>query len=288
MDILIDVVLPLSLAFIMLSLGLGLTIADFTRVLSFPKAFLIGFAGQLLLLPVVAYLMVTVFGPRPEIAVGVMILALCPGGVTSNVLTRIAQGSVALSVTLTAVMSLLSVLTLPLLVAWSAQHFMGTQAPQINVTSLAVAMFLITTVPVALGVLVRHLAPRLADRIEPFAARAAVLLFVLIVIAALAANWDLFARQLPVIGPLLIVFNLILIALGLLAARLASLSEGEGRAVALEMGVQNGTLGITVAGLIAGSAGIPTLAFPSALYGITMYLCALPAILWMRRRPLMG
>jgi BASS family bile acid:Na+ symporter len=285
MDLLINVVLPLSLAIIMLSLGIGLTVADFGRVALRPRAFAIGALCQVVLLPLTALTVTWVFGLRGELAVGLFLLALCPGGVTSNMISRLARGDVALSVSLTAVISLLSILTVPVLAAWSVRWYMGDAAPPVTVASLALAMFLITTLPVALGVLVRHLAPRFADRVEPGLTGLATALFVLIVLAALAGNWDLFLSNLASLGPALISLNLALMVLGLLIAGLFGLAWQARKTVSIETGIQNATLGITLAALISGqSEGFSTYALPSAVYGITMYLVALPFVAWFRSR----
>ena len=285
MGVLLEVVLPLSLAFIMFSLGVSLTISDFTRVARTPLGFSVGALAQVILLPVIAFCLLMVFPLPPELALGVMILSFCPGGVTSNILTRLAGGTLALSITLTAVFSLLAVITVPLLVAWSADHFMGVAAPEVDVTSLGIAMFLITAIPVAIGVALRHFAPALADRIEGAAAKIATVLFVIIVIGALASNWDVFAANIGVIGPVLIVLNIVMLAVGFGLAKFAGLNHPDSIAVSLEAGVQNATLGITVGGLIAGVAeGIPALAMPSGVYGITMYFVTLPFIFLMRRK----
>ncbi|MEX3011439.1 bile acid:sodium symporter family protein [Hoeflea sp. TYP-13] len=281
---LLSVFLPLSLAFIMFSLGLGLTVGDFARVVSQPKAFFAGAFSQVVLLPLVAFVLLHLFDLPAELAVGVMILSFCPGGVTSNIITKLAGGGVALSVTLTAVVSLLSVITVPLLVAWSADYFMGTSAPDINVSTLALAMFAITAVPVAIGVALRHRALALAERIETTVSRIAMVLFVVIVAGALASNWGLFISNLALLGPLLILLNVIMLLVGLGVGRVLSLERGEGIAIAIETGVQNSTLGITVGSLILEAAnGLPPFSLPSGVYGITMYFVALPFILWMRR-----
>ena len=281
---LLNVFLPLSLAFIMFSLGLGLTLGDFARVVALPRAFFAGAFCQIVLLPLIAFGLLHVFSLPPELALGVMILSFCPGGVTSNLITKLAGGAVALSVTLTAVVSLVSVVTVPLLVAWSASYFMGQDAPDINVTALAVAMFAITAVPVAIGVFMRHAATSLAIRIETPVSRVAVVLFVIIVIGALASNWSLFITNLVELGPLLIIMNIILLLVGLGVARALSLDRGDGIAIAIETGIQNSTLGITVGSLILETAnGLPPFSLPAGVYGITMYIVALPFITFMRR-----
>lgn len=285
MDILINVVLPLSLAIIMLSLGVGLTFADFARVLRTPKAFAIGAVAQIILLPVVTYGIVRAFGLGPEIAVGFMLLSFCPGGVTSNMITRLSRGDVALSVSLTAVISLLSILTVPALAAWSVVHFMGDAAPDVSVTGLAISVFVIVTLPVLIGVLICHFAPQFAIRIEPFLSRLATLLFLIIVVAALAANWDIFVGNLGSLGPALVVLNAVLLLIGLALARAAALPWDQAKTISVETGIQNATLGITLAALISGQAdGFSAMALPSGVYGILMYLVAAPFVAWFRSR----
>ena len=285
MDFLINVVLPLSLAIIMLSLGIGLTVADFKRVAERGMAFVTGAVAQVILLPVIAYFVVTAFGLPGEIAVGFMLLSFCPGGVTSNMISKLAKGDVALSVSLTAVISLLSILTVPFLAAWSVAHFMGESAPEVSVTSLAIAMFLITTLPVAIGVTVRHFATGLADAIDRPLSILATVLFVIIVLAALAGNWGIFVENLATLGPALITLNIVLMLLGLIIAGAFGLTWLERKTISIETGIQNATLGITLAALISGvSEGFSTMALPSAVYGITMYLVALPFVLWYRSR----
>jgi len=285
MDILINVVLPLSLAVIMFSLGIGLTLADFARVLTRPKAFAIGAVSQVVLLPLFAYAVVLAFGIAPELAVGFMLLALCPGGVTSNMISRLALGDVALSVSLTAVISLLGILTIPLLTAWSVTHFLGADAPPVSITDLSIAVFLITTVPVALGVAIRHFAPGAAAAMDRPLSILATILFVIIVIAALAGNWALFVENVATLGPALIAMLAGLMLLGLGLARAASLSWPETKTISIETGIQNATLGIALAAIISGqSEGFSTFALPAAVYGILMYLVAAPFVAWFRTR----
>ncbi len=283
MDIIVTVFLPLSLAVIMLSLGIGLTGGDFARIAKQPKAFGIGAFFQVLLVPVAAYLCVLLFGLSGELAAGVMLLSFCPGGVTSNILTRLARGDVALSVSLTAVISLLSIVTVPILVGWTVVHFLGSDAPEVSVTSLAIAMFLITTLPVLLGMGLRRLAPQAADRFEPVLVRLASLLFALIILAALASNWSLLVANIAVLGPALATLILVMMLLGLGVAALIGLSWNERKTISIEVGIQNGTLGITLAPLIVGAtAGIPAIGLPSAVYGVLMYVIGLPIVFWLR------
>jgi BASS family bile acid:Na+ symporter len=285
MDTLINVVLPLALAFIMLSLGIGLTFGDFARVLKRLHAFGIGAGAQLILIPLTTYIIVRLFGLPAELGLGFMLLSFCPGGVTSNMITKLAKGDVALSVSLTAIISLLSILTVPFLAAWAVVHFLGSDGPDVSVTSLAVSMFLITTLPVLIGVTIRHLAPTFAQRAEPVFSTIASILFVVLIIAVLAGNWDTFIANLTTLGPALIALIVTLMLVGLAVAKAAGLTWREVKTISLETGVQNATLGITLAAIISGQAsGFSTMALPSAVYGILMYLVAAPFVIWYRSK----
>lgn len=279
---LIEVALPLSLAFIMFSLGYGLTPADFGRVFSMPKAVLAGIFLQVIAVPVVAFLALMVFELPPALAFGVMLLSFCPGGVTSNILTKLVGGTVALSITLTAIVSLLSVLTVPVLIIWAAGRYLGEAAPEVDVTSIGISMFAITAVPVAIGLLVRFLKADLAIRTEKTVSLIATLLFVVIVAVALISNWPLFIESIGQLGPVLIGLNLLLLLLGMCSAALLGLKGSDGLCISIEMGVQNAALGIAVAGLVAQTGGIPEYAIPAAVYGITMYIVTIPGMFLLR------
>ncbi|EFL88612.1 bile acid:sodium symporter family protein [Ahrensia sp. R2A130] len=284
MGLLISVGLPLALAIIMLTLGLGLTLADFKRVAIRPKAFGVGFIAQVIVVPIAAFGIAQLAGLSPELSVGLMILSLCPGGVTSNMMSKIARGDVALSVSLTAVVSLITIFTVPFAIAFSVDHFMGSSAPPVDVTSIAISMFLITAVPVLIGVAVRHFAPGFVANVETVATRFSFILFVVIVVAALATNWTLFISQLPKLGPAVISLNIVLIITGFVLALVLGLSPQERRTIAIEAGVQNSTVGITLGAILAGSgaAGFSAFALPAAAYGLTMYVVTLPVVAWFR------
>ena len=285
MNILIEVVLPLSLAIIMLSLGIGLTLKDFARVFTSGRGIVLGAVCQVLLVPAITFIAIMLFGITGELAAGFMLLSFCPGGVTSNIISKLARADVALSVTLTAAISLLSIITVPIGVAWAVTHFMGAAAPDVSVTELAIATFVITAVPVAIGVGIRHASARLADRIEPILSILATVLFVLIVIAAVASNWAFFIENLALLGPALIAINAALMILGLVLAAVAGLAALQCRTISIETGIQNSTLGLFLAPLIMNqSEGFTVLSLPSAVYGVTMYFVALPFILWYRSR----
>lgn len=285
MEILIEVFLPLSLAVIMLSLGVGLKPADFKRVATHKKAFFTGLFGQMVLIPVFAFIVVITFGFTGAIAAGIMLLSFCPGGVTSNILARMAHGDVALSVSLTAVMSLLSMLTVPVLVSWAVMRFMTSDVPDVSVTSISLAMFLITALPVLIGMGIRLAASTFADRIEPVMHKVSVILFSIIILAAIATNWGIFVENVAFVGPALILLIIATLLGGLILARVAGLNWAERKTISLEVGVQNGTLGITLAPIITGvTTGIPEMALPSAIYSALTYAIVLPYIFWLRRR----
>ncbi len=281
-NVIIDVVLPLSLAFIMFSLGVGLTAEDFTLVIREPKAFGIGVANQMVVLPIVGFAIATAAGLEGELAVGVMILACCPGGVTSNILTKLAKGDTALSISYTAVVSVATVITLPLIVGASMDHFMGEAAPEIDILGLGITMFLLTTVPVLIGMSVRHFSPSRADSMEKGVNLAAAILFVIIVLAAIASEWDTLMDNIGTLGPAVIVLNVIMLTIGYKSAVLLDLEAVRATTVSIESGIQNATVGITVGGLIlaAPDGGLSTLSLPSGVYGVLMYLIIAPFLYW--------
>lgn len=280
---LLSIGLPVALAVIMFSLGLGLKFADFGRVFTMPKAVFTGIVMQVGFVPLVAFILLWIFPLPPAMAFGVMLLSFCPGGVTSSMLTKLAGGTVALSITLTAVVSLLCVVTIPIFAAWGAQQFLGAAAPNVDVTKIAISMFLITAVPVGLGVLINQFASELSQKIGKYASGFALALFVIILVAALAVNWDMFIANITTLAPILILLNIILLIAGVLIVRGLGLTGGDAVCIAVEMGVQNGTLGITVAALMTQMEGLSEYAIPSAVYGITMYIVTLPMIFSLRR-----
>jgi BASS family bile acid:Na+ symporter len=279
----VKVLLPLILFFIMFSLGLGLRGRDFSRVLKFPVAFGLGLINQVVLLPLVALGLAYAFGLEPVFAVGLMILALCPGGVTSNLLARLAGGNAPLSISLTAVTSLLSIFTVPLLVAFSVNHFMGEDAPPVDMTMVGLMMFLITAVPVAIGMVLTAKSPALVEKIAPGVSRAAVVLFVVIIVAALAKNWEVFSSNLGTLGPAAVLLNLVMLGVGLASAKALRLDGRDASTISIESGVQNGTLAITVGSFVAGVNGLPPETVPAAVYSITMYFVCVPFVFWRRR-----
>lgn len=284
LSMLVDLFLPAILTFIMFALGLGLRPADFTRIAARPRGFILGALNQVVLVPLVGFAVAILFKLPPELAAGTMILELCPGGVMSNMATRMAAGSVPLSISLTAVISLVSIVTLPILTAWSVSFFMGAEAPEVDVLALGLTMFLLTAVPVGLGMVLTAVSPNLTDRIAPMMGWITGILFVALILLALAANWELFVANIGVLGPALLVMVAVLLTLGVFTARAGGLIPQEVTTVAIESGIQNGTLGIAVGGIVAGvSAGLPALTLPTAIYSVLAWVLVLPFIAWRRR-----
>ncbi|MBT5956661.1 MAG: bile acid:sodium symporter family protein, partial [Candidatus Marinimicrobia bacterium] len=279
--------LPLSLVFIMFSLGLGLSIEDFKNVIKEPRAFSIGLINQMVLLPLFAFTIITIFNITNELAVGMMILACCPGGVTSNVITKLAKGDTALSISYTAVISIATVFTLPLIVGFSMQYFMGENAPEINIFALGLTMFLVTALPVGLGLLVHSKFRNFTHSFEPKAGRISTILFVVILIGALTSEWDTFISNLSILGPTIITLITVMIIIGYSSSRLFKMNKKQAITIAIESSIQNATVGITIGNLILSQAsGVSILSLPSAVYGILMYCVCLPVVLWFAKRKL--
>jgi BASS family bile acid:Na+ symporter len=280
MGIVTDVILPLALAFIMFSLGLGLTLDDFARVARKPKDFIVGALSQIVLLPVVAFALVSVWSLPPELALGVMIIAAAPGGVTSNILTAFARGDVALSISLTAVISLLSVVTIPIVVVFAYAQLVGGEAGDVSVTRTAISVFVIVTVPVVLGLALRRFAESFSIRFEPFARQVSALLFVLVLAGAIFQERSNIVEYFAQAGLITLVLNLLMMVLAYLVARVFASGVKQRIAISIECGLQNGTLAIAVATLQFGG-GLATV--PAATYSLIMFATALIYIAILRR-----
>ena len=280
MGIVTDVVLPLALAFIMFALGLGLTFADFARVAKQPRDFLVGAACQIVLLPVVAFALVSIWPLEPALALGVMIIAAAPGGVTSNLLTAYARGDVALSISLTAVISLLSVVTIPLIVVFAYAQLMDGAGKEISVAETAISVFVIVTVPAVIGLLVRRFAEGFALRFEPIARHVSIGLFVLVLAGAIFQERDNIVSYFAQAGLVTLTLNVVMMVLAYYVARLFAGGQAQRVTISIECGLQNGTLAIAVATLLfdGGPAVIP-----AGTYSLIMFATALIYIAFLRR-----
>ena len=277
----IDIFLPLSLVFIMFTLGLGLTPNDFVNLLRKPKAFFVGIINQMILLPITAFIIVSLMGITKEIAVGMMILASCPGGVTSNMITKLAKGDTALSISYTAVISVLTIITLPIITGFSMGHFMGAEAPPMNLVSLGLTMFLITALPVGIGLIVRSKNRTFADSFEITATKISTILFIIIIIGALLSEWNTFINNLTALGPAIFLLMVVMITIGYNSSNWLKMNGPQAVTVAIESGIQNATVGITIGNLIINpETGLSILSIPSGVYGILMYFICLPFVFW--------
>ena len=262
---------PILLALIMLGLGLGLKIEDFTRVLKTPKDFFVGFFSQLIILPLVAYILIIFLKTPPEIAIGVMIIAAAPGGVTSNILTKFANGDVALSITLTAVISLISIITVPLIIFTSADLFGITNISQnVSMTGIALKMFLVVTVPVILGMIIRKFAENFVNSKIKIFEKLNMVLFIIFFIAAFYEERESFIDFLMQAGFITLILNITMMIVAYYLGKTFASGIKQQKCIALECGLQNGTLAIFVSTQIFGTDIVYIT--PTAAYALIMYI----------------
>ncbi|MEU4419582.1 bile acid:sodium symporter family protein [Actinoplanes sp. NPDC024001] len=265
--------LPVALGIIMLGLGLGLTVADFRRVVSYPRPALIALACQALLLPALCFGLVVALDLRPELAVGMMLLAASPGGTTANLYSHLFGGHVALNVTLTAVNSVLAVVTLPVIVNLSAAHFLpgaGSLGLQFD---KVLQVFAIVLVPVAIGMALRARFPELAGRLARPVKILSVVVLVAVIAGTIIKERDNVADYVVAIGVAVLIFNIISLAIGYGAPRLAGVGRRESIAAGMEIGIHNSTLAITIA-VSPTLLNSTEMAIPAAVYGIVMFFTA--------------
>ena len=281
MSIVTDIFLPLALAFIMFALGLGLTGADFLRVIKQPKDFFVGAISQIILLPIIAFILVSIWPISPELAIGVMIIAAAPGGVTSNILTSFAKGDVALSVSLTAIISLLCVVTVPFIIVTSLSLLSLDNITQnISLTSMAISMFLIVTVPVIIGMLFRRFASNVALKFEPISKKISMVLFVIVLLGAILAEKDNIISYFADAGLITLVLNVVMMIVAFYVAQLLGTGNSQKKCIAIECGLQNGTLAIFVGTtLFKGGAYV----IPAATYSLIMFATSLIFVFLVRK-----
>ena len=281
MGIVIDVFLPLALAFIMFVLGLGLTGNDFLRVAKQPRDFFVGAFSQIILLPIIAFILVKIWPIAPELAIGVMIIAAAPGGVTSNLLTSFAKGDVALSVSLTAIISLLCVITIPFIVLTSVGLLADSSITQdISLIGIARNMFLIVTVPVILGMLFRRFASAIALTFEPIAKKISTVLFVLVLLGAIAAERENVVSYFAQAGLITLVLNVVMMVVAYFVAHSLASGTKQKKSITIECGLQNGTLAIFVATSIFGGG---MYVIPAATYSLIMFATSLIFVYLVRK-----
>jgi len=270
----VTTIAPIALALIMLGLGLGLSLDDFSRVLKEPKNFLVGSLCQLILLPIVALILVIIYNPPLEIALGVMIIAAAPGGVTSNVLTKFANGDVALSISLTAIISLISIISVPFIIFKSA-NFLGVENSlneSISMVGIAMKMFLVVTVPVILGMLIRKFATNFIASKTKMIQKISVALFVLVFFSIIYEERERFLSFLEKAGIITLTLNLVMMLISYYIAKLLIRGIAQRKCITLECGVQNGTLAVFVATQLVDDIAYLV---PTAAYAVMMYITSI-------------
>jgi len=281
MNIVTDVILPLALAFIMFVLGLGLTGADFLRVIKQPRDFFVGAFSQIIILPIIAFILVKIWPIAPELAIGVMIIAAAPGGVTSNLLTSFAKGDVALSISLTAIISLLCVITIPFIVLTSVELLGGTNITQdISLLSMSRDMFLIVTVPVILGMMLRKFSSSIALKLEPISKKVSIILFVLVLLGAILAERENVISYFAQAGFITLILNVVMMVVAYYVAKFLASGTKQKKCITIECGLQNGTLAIFVATSIFGGG---MYVIPAATYSLIMFATSLIFVYLVRK-----
>jgi len=278
---LVSIALPVGLGLIMLILGLSLTPADFRRVASRPRAMAIGMANLLLVAPLLAFAIAELFDLRAGLAVGLVLLGASPGGTMANILTHLARGETALSVSMTALSSVVAVVTVPLYLGLATAHFGAGDAGEVAMLEVVPRVFAITVVPLTIGMWIRERQPAWVERTSPTLKRAAIGIFSLIVIGAIAAEHRIVFDNILTVGAACLTLNVVAMTLSFAAAKLARLEARQATAIALELGVHNTTLAIAV-----GAALSPVLAVPAAVYSAFMFVTGIgfARLMYLRNR----
>ena len=272
---------PIALALIMLALGLGLTGQDFLRVVKQPKDFLVGLICQLILLPIIAFLLLKIFNLPLEIALGVMIIAAAPGGVTSNVLTKFANGDVALSISLTAIISLISIISVPFIVFKSAELLEVAEiSKEISMIGISMKMFLVVTLPVIIGMLIRKFATNFVMSKSQLIERISVFLFVIVFAAIWVEEWENIMGYIKQAGLITLVLNIIMMFIGYYVAKFLASGVEQRKSISLEWGLQNGTLAVFVASQLFNDISY---LIPTATYAIVMFITSIIYVFIVRK-----
>ena len=269
----VTTIAPIALALIMLALGLGLSLENFTNIIKQPRDFLVGLLCQLILLPIIAFILIKILNTSPELAIGVMIIAAAPGGVTSNVLTKFANGDVALSVSLTAIISLVSIITVPFIVFKSADLLnINYQSAEISMIGISMKMFLVVTFPVFIGMLIRKFATNFISSKEQLIQRISVFLFALVFLAILIEEKGNIIPYLAEAGLITLILNLTMMILGFYIAKKFASGIAQRKCISLECGLQNGTLAIFVSTQIFDNSAYLV---PTATYALIMFITSI-------------
>ena len=276
---------PIGLAIIMLTLGFGLTVQDFLRVFKIPKDFLIGFVCQLILLPIVAFIIVLLLKPIPELAIGLMLISCAPGGVTSNVITKFANGDVALSIALTAVTSLISIISVPFIMFGSINFLeIDNISKDISMLGIALNMFFFITVPVIIGMLIRYFAEDFIVSRAMLFQRISIIMFVIVFLAIYVSEWEHIIMFITTAGTIALILNLTMMVLSFYIAKFFVSGVAQRRCISIECGLQNGTLAVFVGTQIFGESGLLTYMVPTAAYALIMMITSLFFVYILRRQ----
>ena len=278
---------PIALALMMLGLGTSLTINDFTRVIKNPKDFIVGLICQLILLPVIAFVLIKLLNTPAELAVGVMIIAAAPGGVTSNIYTKFANGDVALSISLTAIISLISIITVPLIVFKSAEILeVSFMSKNISMIGISIKMFFVVTVPVIIGMVIRRFFNDYIVLKSSLITKISVILFALVLFAVYASEWDKIIPFIISAGLITTILNITMMFVGYYIAKMFATGIAQQRCIALECGLQNGTLAVFIATQLGSEVGVLSpLIVPTAAYGLVMFATSLVFLFIVKKIP---
>lgn len=269
MDKASTIVLAGSLIIIMLGMGLSLVAKDFKRILIYPKAMITGIVNQLLFLPVIGYILVSIFPLAPEIAIGVMILAACPGGPTSNLITHLAKGDTALSVSLTAVNSIITIFTIPFVVNFALIKFMSEgQVIQLDIVKTIMQIFVIVIIPVAIGMGIKHYKNDFADRMAKPVRVASGFVLALIIIGILIKEKENIIPWFQQAGLITLALNVITMSIGFISAKLLGINNRQTISISIESGIQNGTMAISIATVLLARSDF---AIAPAIYSLIMF-----------------
>ena len=266
-----QIFLPVSLAIIMFGMGLTLVIGNFVRIFTYPKAVLVGLINQIILLPIIGFSIVVLFNLSPTMATGVMILSLCPGGPTSNLITQVSRGNIGLSVTLTALASLITVFTIPVLLSEAIAYFTGNTGVVIELPVLQtmIQILVITVIPIAIGMMIRKRNEGFALRMEKPMRTASTVLFVIIFLVIIVANKDNLVQAMKEVGLATLLLNLLTMGLGFLTAKLFGIAGNSQITITIESGIQNGTLAFVIATTILNNF---EMGLPTGAYSIWMFI----------------
>lgn len=279
----VTTIAPIILALIMLGLGLSLKIEDFTRVFKTPIDFIVGFISQLIILPLIAFLLIAIFRIPSEIAIGIMIIASAPGGVTSNILTKFANGDVALSISLTAIISLISIVSVPFIIFTSADLLgIANIGKNISMINIALKMFLVVTVPVVLGMIIRRFAEKFVINKIKFFDKLNIVLFVIFFFAAFYEEKENILDIFTQAGPIALTLNVTMMIIAYYLSRVFASGISQQKCIAIECGLQNGALAIFVSTQIFGADILYVT--PTAAYALIMYITGLIFVFFLRRR----